>query len=109
MAIRMDFVTFGLAVVITALPVAAAGTGQFNDLQIKVKQSTHGSQSHLGANLPASDIGAGLKKALAKGTSYVTQKTIDGLFIEIGAEEQSIHTDPGARTTDLLKKVFGGK
>ena len=264
MAIRMGFVTLGLAVVITALPVAAVGTGQFKDLLNKVKQSSHGSQSQLGANLPASDIGAGLKEALAKGTTnainslgrdggfwnnskvriplpgkleqagklarqlgqgakvdafelsmnraaekavpqvaqifgdairkmtlndargiltggdhaatdyfrrvagdaltarihpivvkttdsvgvtqkyksftsgssggelggmlgkfgggkshkdgspldldnYVTQKTIDGLFTEIGAEEQSIRTNPGARTTDLLKKVFGGK
>ena len=40
--------------------------------------------------------------------NYVTEKTIDGLFTEIGAEEQSIRTNPGARTTDLLKKVFGG-
>ena len=264
MAIRMGFVTLGLAVVITALPAAAAGTGQFKDLLNKVKQSTHGSQSQLGANLPTSDIAAGLKEALAKGTTnainslgrdggfwnnskvriplpgkleqagklarqlgqgakvdafelsmnraaekavpqvaqifgdairrmtlndargiltggdhaatdyfrrvagealtarihpivvkatdsvgvtekyksftsgssggelggmlgkfgggksnkggspldldnYVTQKTIDGLFTEIGAEEQSIRTNPGARTTDLLKKVFGGK
>lgn len=40
---------------------------------------------------------------------YVTSKTLDGLFTEIGAQEQSIRTNPGARTTDLLKKVFGGK
>jgi len=40
---------------------------------------------------------------------YVTRKTIDGLFTEIGAEEQSIRTNPGARTTELLKKVFGGR
>jgi len=38
---------------------------------------------------------------------YVTAKTLDGLFTEIGAQEQSIRTNPGARTTDLLKKVFG--
>jgi len=38
---------------------------------------------------------------------YVTKKTLDGLFTEIGAQEQSIRTNPGARTTDLLKKVFG--
>ncbi|CAM5361958.1 DUF4197 domain-containing protein [Rhodanobacter lindaniclasticus] len=39
---------------------------------------------------------------------YVTAKTLDGLFTEIGAQEQSIRTNPAARTTDLLKKVFGG-
>jgi hypothetical protein len=41
--------------------------------------------------------------------NYVTSKTLDGLFTEIGAQEQSIRHNPGARTTDLLKKVFGGK
>ena len=247
------------------LPVAATGTGQFKDLLNKVKQSTHQTDaSQLGANLPVSDIAAGLKEALAKGTTnainglgrnggfwnnpkvriplpgeleqagklarklgqgakvdafelsmnqvaekavpqvaqifgdairkmtlsdargiltggdhaatdyfrrvagdalnarirpivarttssvgviqkyksftgggsgsalggvlgkfgggksdqggspldlddYVTKETINGLFTEIGAQEQSIRRNPGARTTDLLKKVFGGK
>lgn len=40
--------------------------------------------------------------------NYVTAKTLDGLFTEIGDQEQSIRHNPGARTTDLLKKVFGG-
>jgi hypothetical protein len=39
---------------------------------------------------------------------YVTAKTLDGLFTEIGAQEQSIRENPGARSTELLKKVFGG-
>jgi len=41
--------------------------------------------------------------------NYVTAKTLDGLFTEIGDQEQSIRHNPGARTTDLLKKVFGGR
>lgn len=40
---------------------------------------------------------------------YVTEKTLDGLFYTIGNEEKSIRTNPAARTTDLLKEVFGGK
>jgi hypothetical protein len=39
---------------------------------------------------------------------YVTGKTIDGLFTTIGEQEKSIRDNPAARTTDLLKKVFGG-
>lgn len=39
---------------------------------------------------------------------YVTDKTLDGLFATIASEEKSIRHDPAARTTDLLKKVFGG-
>ena len=38
---------------------------------------------------------------------YVTTKALDGLFTMVGQEEQKIRTNPVARTTDLLKKVFG--
>jgi len=38
---------------------------------------------------------------------YVTQKSVDGLFVKIGQEEARIRTNPAARTTELLKKVFG--
>jgi hypothetical protein len=32
---------------------------------------------------------------------------MDGLFYMIGQEEKKIRTNPAARVTDLLKKVFG--
>jgi Protein of unknown function (DUF4197) len=38
---------------------------------------------------------------------YVTKKSLDGLFHMVGAEEKKIRTNPAARTTDLLKTVFG--
>jgi hypothetical protein len=38
---------------------------------------------------------------------YVTQKAVDGLFVKIGQEEAKIRTNPAARTTELLKTVFG--
>ena len=38
---------------------------------------------------------------------YVTRKTLDGLFLVLGQEEKKIRTNPAARTTDLLKTVFG--
>ena len=38
---------------------------------------------------------------------YVTQKAIDGLFIMIAKEELKIRKDPVARTSEMLKKVFG--
>lgn len=40
---------------------------------------------------------------------YVTRKSLDGLFTVVGQEEKKIRTNPAARTTDLLKQVFGGK
>ena len=38
---------------------------------------------------------------------YVTERTLAGLFRVIGEEEQRIRTSPAARTTGLLKRVFG--
>lgn len=40
---------------------------------------------------------------------YVVGKTLDGLFHMLGEEEKSIRKNPAARTTALLKEVFGGK
>lgn len=37
---------------------------------------------------------------------YVTEKALEGLFYMVGEEEKKIRTDPAARVTDLLKKVF---
>lgn len=38
---------------------------------------------------------------------YVTNQSLDGLFRMVGEEERKIRTNPGARTTDLLRTVFG--
>lgn len=38
---------------------------------------------------------------------YVTERALDGLFTVLGEEERKIREDPGARTTALLRKVFG--
>jgi len=42
-------------------------------------------------------------------TSYVVGKAVDALFEEIAKEEANIRSNPVARTTEILKKVFGGK
>lgn len=39
--------------------------------------------------------------------AYVTSKAVDGIFYQIGLEEQKIRKDPAAQVTDILKKVFG--
>lgn len=39
--------------------------------------------------------------------NYVTEKALDGLFFYIAAEEEKIRTNPVARTTDLMKAMFG--
>ena len=40
-------------------------------------------------------------------SAYVTEKALYGIFYEIGQQEMQIRKDPVARTTDILKKVFG--
>lgn len=39
--------------------------------------------------------------------AYVTERALNGLFVTIAEEENKIRQDPGARVTDILKKVFG--
>jgi hypothetical protein len=48
-----------------------------------------------------------VKKMNPNLAEYVTDKAIDGLFIMIAKEEIKIRQDPMARTSELLKKVFG--
>lgn len=38
---------------------------------------------------------------------YVTERALNGVFVNIADEELKIRQDPAARVTDLLKKVFG--
>lgn len=42
-------------------------------------------------------------------SAYVTEKALSGIFFQVGQEEQKIRKDPLARTTELLKNVFGSK
>jgi hypothetical protein len=39
--------------------------------------------------------------------AYVTERALNGLFVTIADEENKIRTNPAARITDILKKVFG--
>jgi hypothetical protein len=39
---------------------------------------------------------------------FATERAIDGLFVKVAEEELLIRKDPIARTSELLKKVFGG-
>lgn len=41
-------------------------------------------------------------------TSYVVGKAVDALFDQVAKEEANIRANPLARTSEILKKVFGG-
>jgi hypothetical protein len=60
--------------------------------------------------LTANPLAAGLAQSYGLDLdAYVNQKAQDGLFTMIAKEEKAIRTNPVERTTDILKKVFGGK
>jgi hypothetical protein len=42
-------------------------------------------------------------------TAYVTEKSMTGIYTEIASQEKEIRSNPMARTTALLKSVFGQK
>ena len=50
---------------------------------------------------------AGVKSIDYSLGEYVTQQALNGLFIKVEEKEQEIRTSIQARTTDLLKRVFG--
>lgn len=50
-----------------------------------------------------------VKKVNTDLNAYVTEKALAGIFYQVALEEQKIRRNPAAQTTDLLKKVFGGK
>ncbi len=41
-------------------------------------------------------------------SGHVVEKGLDGIFHYVAQEEAAIRDNPAARTTDLLRKVFGG-
>ena len=56
--------------------------------------------------------GEGVKVGLMKGDTgtieqYVTDKTLDGLYLMIGEEERAIRQNPAAAASAIVSKVFG--
>jgi hypothetical protein len=65
------------------------------------------------ANLYESLMGAVKRLPLVPGAdldldAYVTDRSLSGLFTVLGEEEARIRTDPVARSTELLRRVFAG-
>lgn len=50
-----------------------------------------------------------VKKVNTDLKAYATEKAMDGLFLLVADEEAKIRENPMARTTDLLKRVFGAQ
>ena len=58
---------------------------------------------------PSPIFKASFDKANPDLTAYVVGKAVDALFDQVAREEANIRANPLARTTDILKKVFGSR
>ena len=54
------------------------------------------------------DLGGFADGARGKLTDHVVAAALDGVFLAVAEEEAAIRSDPVRRTTDVLKRVFGG-
>ena len=88
-------------------------TGQ--QLQKLFKPLVKNSMSTVGVTRSYQDLATKMKTIPYAGAmsfdldQYVTEKAIDGLFIMLAKEEAAIRSEPSARVTDVLKKVFANQ
>ena len=80
---------------------ASGATRQYKDVVAAIPESGGGFLSRV-----QSFTGIGKKDFDLD--QYVNEKALDGLFAAMAAEEKSIRENPAARTTDLIKRLFGG-
>lgn len=76
-----------------------------------VKETTAGAEmtsAYKSMTAPVAGLGGMFGGKSLDVDEYVTDKALDGLFSIVAQEEARIRKDPVARSTELLKKVFGG-
>ncbi len=83
-------------------PIVAKQTAEVGVTQKYKDFNKKAGGSALGALL--GDSGGGNNSADLD--DYVTRRAIDGLFHVIGEQEKQIRSNPAARTSDLLRRVF---
>jgi len=82
-------------------------------LQVVAKPVVHDAMGEVGVTRSYQNLEAKARTVPLAGSfsfdldQYVTDRALDGLFQMLAEEEKKIREDPAARTTQLLKKVFG--
>jgi predicted small secreted protein len=84
---------------------SAGVTAAYKQMMAQYGGSLSGSLGALGGLLGGGSGGTPQSLNL---DDYVTGKALDGLFLKLATEEKAIRENPVARSTDLLKQVFGG-
>lgn len=85
----------------------AGATQAFKKVSQSVSSSASGAAGGLGGLAGMAGMGGGGGPQGFDFTDYAVGKALDGLFHYIGQEEAAIRTNPAARSTELLKQVFG--
>jgi hypothetical protein len=85
----------------------AALTGKMRPIVEQATARTGVTSAYKDMTATAGGLGSMVSSDATDLDGYVTGKTLDGLFLMIAEEEQKIRENPMARSTDLLKKVFG--
>jgi hypothetical protein len=88
-------------------PIVQKATSQTGVMQAYKSLTDKAKSTQSFGGLDAALGGALSDKDALDVDAYVTNKTMDGLFKMVAAEEAQIRQNPVARTTDLLNKVFG--
>jgi len=83
-------------------------TARFRPLVAKATADVGLAQSYQQMVASAGPFAASLGSS-ADLDAFVTQKALDSLFVQVAAEEARIRENPAARTSDILRKVFGAK
>jgi hypothetical protein len=84
----------------------AGATQAFHKVSQSASSSASGAAGGLGGLAGLAGGGSGAPQNF-NFSDYAVGKALDGLFHYVGTEEAAIRTNPAARSTDLLKQVFG--
>lgn len=82
-------------------------TARFRPIVAQATASVGATRKYKDLSAKVSKVASGFQ--LQDLDAYVTERALDGLFHTLADEELKIRQDPAARTTELLKKVFGSK
>lgn len=82
---------------------------QFKPLVAKVTARSGVVQQYEKMLASAGPLAAALAGQKADVNDYVTRKALDRLFLRVADEEKAIRSNPAARTSEILKKVFGSR
>ncbi|MBK8197150.1 MAG: DUF4197 domain-containing protein [Acidobacteria bacterium] len=74
---------------------------------VKAALSKSGAFTSMESYLSGIGLGGATSTMQAELTSHAVSLGLDGIFLYVAEEEKKIRENPVARTTDLLRKVFG--